>query len=342
MFSFAYPWLLLLLLPAALLWLYIGFFKAQPTLRFSFVAGFTRYSTGLKRRLSWLILILYGVILVLMVVALARPRLGNELVKVRAKGIDMVLALDVSGSMSAYDLPENLNLRTREELISNIRSGVVVDRLQAAEKALTAFVEKRPNDRIGLVAFGSLAYLLTPPTLDHELIYEHLKNLETGMLGDSTNIASAIVSGTRRLADRESPRRVLVLFTDGQNNVDYRITPIEAAELAKAKEVVIYTVGIGGDRSFFIQGGRVFSANADLDVSMLKAIAQTAGGKYFHASDAAALEEVMNEINALEKTSAEQPKIVEYKEYAPDLAMAVLILLAVVWTLENTIYLRCP
>ena len=106
MFSFAYPWLLLLLLPAALLWLYIGFFKAQPTLRFSFVAGFTRYSTGLKRRLSWLILILYGVILVLMVVALARPRLGNELVKVRAKGIDMVLALDVSGSMSGEKLED--------------------------------------------------------------------------------------------------------------------------------------------------------------------------------------------------------------------------------------------
>ncbi|MEG2076786.1 MAG: VWA domain-containing protein, partial [Victivallaceae bacterium] len=198
------------------------------------------------------------------------------------------------------------------------------------------------NDRIGLVAFGSLAYLLAPPTLDHELIYEHLKNLETGMLGDSTNIASAIVSGTRRLADRESPRRVLVLFTDGQNNVDYRVTPIEAAELAKAKEVVIYTVGIGSDRSFFVDGGRVYPGNADFDVKMLKAIAQTADGKYFHASDAAALEEVMNEINALEKTSAEQPKIIEYKEYAPDLAVAILILLALVWALENTIYLRCP
>ncbi len=344
MFSFAYPWLLLLIIPCLLIVVYIGWFKKQPTVRIASTGAMTGGGAG--RRLNWLVIILYLLAMVLLVGALARPRLGNELVKIRAQGIDIMLALDISGSMTAYDIPSDLKLQSSAELERVLKSGKLKDRLQVAEEELARFVEKRPNDRIGLVAFGTHAYALAPTTLDHELIYEHLKNLESGQLGENTNIAGAIASGTRKLADREAPRRVLVLFTDGRNTVDMRVTPLEAAELAKAKDVVIYTVGIGSNRSIMPYntpfGRRYAPLESDFDEPSLRKIAEVTEGKYFRANDSAGLEEALDEINQLEKTSVEQPKIVEYREYAPWLALLALALLVVVFTLEKTVYLRCP
>ncbi|MBU8902544.1 MAG: VWA domain-containing protein [Victivallales bacterium] len=342
--TFAYPWLLFLYIPLLLIIWYLWSRKAMPALRISSTKPFIRAKQKSNARTSHLPLLFYITASAILVFALARPRVGSEKIIFRAKGIDIILAIDLSGSMRAIDIPRNI--KTEKQLSKELKSGKIKNRIEVAKEEIKKFVKKRPNDRIGLIGFAQLPYNICPPTLDHGWLIDNLKRLKPGIIGQSTGIAGPIASGVQRLDKSDSKRRVLVLFTDGANTVNARITPRQAAKLGNACDVVIYTVGIGSnnalveDNSMF--GRSYVQAGGTFDAPLLKDIAKISDGKYYHAFDAKGLEEAMMDINKIEKTTVEQPKYVDYKEFAPTLAVFVLILLLFGFLLENTIFLSIP
>ncbi|WP_176013819.1 VWA domain-containing protein [Victivallis sp. Marseille-Q1083] len=343
MISFAYRYVLLALLLLLPLFYYLWHYRPMPSFRISSVKAFQAAGGRRRHPAGWPFWCsLFGA--VLLIVALARPRIGDEKVVIKAEGIDIVLALDLSGSMQVFDVPTNIT--TTEQLVRAINNGSVKNRLEVAKEELGKFIDKRVNDRIGLIGFAEQPYNIAPPTLDHAWLLANLKRLEPGAIGNRTGIAGPIASGTKRLEDSDAPRRVLVLFTDGSNNVDNRITPRQAAELAHNSNVIIYTVGIGSNNAYAMQelfGQMRFEPAPDqFDEELLQDIAKISNGKYFHAADAKGFEEAMNEISQLEKTSFEQPKYVEYKEFAPTLALIGGLLILLGFLAEHTWKLRIP
>ncbi|MDD5697698.1 MAG: VWA domain-containing protein [Victivallaceae bacterium] len=342
--TFAYPWLLFLYLPLALLVWYVWSKRLLPALKISSTKPFIEAKGGDRKRTAHLPLLFYLAAAVILVPALARPRVGSEKVIFRAKGIDIILAIDLSGSMQALDIPRDV--KTEVQLTEALKNGEIKSRLEVAKEEIRKFIKKRPNDRIGLIGFAQLPYNICPPTLDHGWLLDNLKRLKPGIIGQATGIAGPIASGVHRLDKSDSKRRVLVLFTDGANTVQSRITPRQAAKLAGACDVVVYTVGIGSnnalieDNSMF---GRSYApAGGTFDEPLLKDIAKISDGKYYHACDAKGMAEAMNDINRIEKTTVEQPKYIDYKEFAPALAGFVLILLLLGFFLENTVFLSIP
>ncbi len=341
---FAYPWMLFGLLVALVVIIYYCFCKPQCGVVLPELPGKIRQ----MRRFRWVTApwsgILYSFALLLLVLALARPRLGDEKFIVRNQGIDMVMIIDLSGSMQAVDVPENI---TSEKALEQIlSSGELKNRLDSAKSVLGKFIQSRPNDRIGLIGFAEYGYNLAPPTLDHDWLTASLDMLEPGIIGDATGIASPVASAIRRLDESAAPRRVMVLFTDGRNNVTHRLTPLQTAELAREKGIILYTVGIGGRNAFMSQDGfwgrRFVRYPNEFDEELLKEMAAVTGGKYFRAADTQAMQEVMDEINSLEKTNFEHPRYIEYREFAPTLALAALLLILIaVWS-ENTFERSLP
>lgn len=327
--SFSDPWLFLLVIPLLMIFVY-SLRKPQPALKVSDGEVFGESgSTGFKTRISRASFLVASL---LVVVALAGPRFGIEHLMHRADGIDMMLALDLSGSMLAYDNPKE--------------GEPLVNRLAVAKGAIRKFVKRRPNDRIGLVAFGSLPFVASPPTLDHDWMLSTLDGLKVNSVGGNTGIAGPIVSAVRRLKNAASKRRVLVLFTDGANNVDVRLSPLQAAELAKEFDVTIYTVGIGGKNSYVMRPKlgvkQLEKVDIPVDTQLLGEIAETALGIYFDAGDAGALDKVMSEIDLLERTAREQPKYIEYKEYGPVFAALAMLLLLFSSIWRNTVGIVIP
>ena len=349
MMSFAYPWALTVLILLPLLYLYERFVKKPPAIVVPSVRPFAAEASGKPfRRFAgrpvsfgfWCYLAAFA----LLVVALARPRIGDEKVVIRAKGIDIILALDMSGSMQAYDVPGRYT--DGRALYQAIRSGEVKNRLDAAKTEIRRFIEKRPNDRIGLLGFSDLAYSFAPPTLDHDWLITRLETLTPGMIGTETGIASPIGSAVSRLKDSDSPRRVLVLFTDGANTAPTRVSPEEAAKLAREFDIIVHTVGIGSGNAFVLMdtpfGKRFQRYDGQFDEALLKKIADTTGGTYFNAAGADGMKEVMARINELEKTTLEQPRYIEYREYAPAIALAALAMMLFGLVAETTFKLRLP
>ncbi len=343
MFELTYPWLLALLIVPILLVYYYKKWRKEPVIKVSTTQIFAAVQRGGVKHLpiSFWVYLLASIILV---IALARPRFGDERVVIRAEGIDIILALDLSGSMSAIDIPTTIT--SERELQKALNSGELKNRLEVAKEELTNFVKERPNDRMGLIGFADMAYSIAPPTLDHGWLIEHLKRLSPGVIGNATGIAAPLASGTHRLKESKAPRRVIVLFTDGVNNVENRITPTQVAELAKELDVIIHTVGVGSDNAIYpingFGGTRYQKAPLEFNEPMLKEIASTTGGIYFRAADAKGMKQVMEEINQLEKSNFEQPKYVEYREVAPKLAVIALILIILGFIIEHTWKLRLP
>ncbi|MDD3155467.1 MAG: VWA domain-containing protein [Victivallaceae bacterium] len=344
MFEFAYPKLLWLLTLLPLLYFYLVFFKRNPGIQLPSVAPFERAVRHAGRRRMAYTELLFLLALGVLIFALSRPRRGDERTIHRSKGIDIVLALDLSGSMAIIDLPaKDLTARDLEELF---RGGKLDNRLETAKRELTNFVNRRDNDRFGLIGFGPLAYSITPPTLDHGFLTGRLAELQPGAVGDATSIASPILSGARRLSKSPSPRRVLVLFTDGRNTADAAVTPLQAAELAKSVNVIVHTVGIGGGRGIvpqeFMGQVRYVPIQDEFDEALLKEIAQKTNGRYFHAADADGLKIVMREIDKLEKREFEQPRYMEYQEYSSIFMALGFIVLLIAIAMDRTLLLRLP
>lgn len=330
--SFAHPWFLTLLAGLPLLaWL-----KRRLARESAFLYSSVQLAKGVAslrqsraavilRRMRWLAL-------VLLIVALARPRVGEGQVTVTASGIDIVVALDFSMSMAAEDFQVQ---------------GSRANRVAAAKEVLTRFIEKRPNDRIGLVAFAGRAYVAAPMTLDHSFLLERLDQLQLGSIEDGTAIGSAIATGLNRLRHLPSRSRILILMTDGQNNAG-KVPPMTAAQAAQALGVKIYTIGVGTrgvapyPQTDVFGQVRYVPMNVDIDEDLLTKIAEGTGGKYFRAVNSDRLQAIYDDIDQLEKTTAEVKQYQRYQEVFGWFAVPGFVLLLMEIILSQTVWRRLP
>lgn len=270
--------------------------------------------------------------LILMIVAMARPQWGTEHIIVDSEGINIILAVDVSGSMQALDFK---------------REGKVVDRLEAVKGVVGDFIQERAGDRIGMVVFGSNAFTQLPLTRDYSTISYVLEKLEIGSAGPNTAIGDAIGISVKRLDDVESKSNVIILLSDGESNSG-SMAPDAAAGIAAEKNVKIYTIGVGtkGKAPFKVNspffGERFVYQKVNIDEAALKDIAQKTGGLYFRAENTDGLKKIYETIDRLEKTKKKVKAYAEYKEYYPYLLIPALFCLALAVILGNTRYLRVP
>ena len=333
--AFAHPWLLLLLLLLPLLAWLKGKRGRPPAFVYSSVQlvrsvlNVTRSrSGGFLAALRWLALALF-------IGALAQPRFSKSETKVRASGIDIAVAIDLSGSMASEDFEV---------------SGGRVNRIDMAKAVLAKFIAKRPNDRIGLVAFATQAYIAAPMTLDHDFLQQNLERLELNSInGNQTAIGSGLSAAINRLRELKSKSKIVILMTDGQNNAG-KVPPLTVAEAAKSLGVKVYTVGVGKQGTAPMPVGRnPFTGRieyrdipVDIDEDTLQKISQLTGGKYYRADNAENFQKIYAEIDKLEKSEAEIRKYTQFTELfgwflAPGLG---LVLLEII--LRNTLLRRIP
>jgi Ca-activated chloride channel family protein len=251
----------------------------------------------------------------LLIVALARPLYGEREEVIVSEGIDIMLALDTSGSMRAEDFqPDN--------------------RLEVAKRVAKEFVEGRRGDRIGLVLFASAAYTQCPLTSDHSVLLRMLDEVDFGGIKDGTAVGSAIATAANRFREAGSKSRVLILLTDGRNNAG-SVDPITAAKLAHAVGVRIHTIAAGGleDAPYPVDdpifGRRYVRMPVQIDEETLKQVSQLTGGEYFRATDTGALEAIYQRIDQMEKTRIETKNYVDYSEFGAGLLPPALVLLVI-------------
>ncbi|HHD57069.1 MAG TPA: VWA domain-containing protein [Desulfobulbaceae bacterium] len=303
-FRFAYPQLLWLLTLLPLLIFLRGKRGPAPSLVFSTTSVARVIADGRKSRPGTIPAILRLLTLTLLIIGLARPQFGNTTTTIEASGIDILLAVDVSGSMEARDFTLN---------------GEPASRLEVVKAVVSRFIKERPNDRIGLVAFAGRPYLVCPLTLDHDWLQKRLDTLKTGMIEDGTAIGSAIASGTNRLRRSRAKSRILILLTDGMNNAG-KIAPLTAAEAAETMGIKIYTIGAGtrGEAPMPVvdQFGRkrLVRVRVDIDEDTLRRVAARTGARYFRATNTKSLEKIYKEINKLETTTRKIKHFSMYRE----------------------------
>lgn len=331
--TFARPWLLLLLLLLPVLIWWRRRQGAPPAFLYS-SARLVRALLPLGRHspTRWLA-VLRGLALVCGVVALAQPRLSQSEIRVTASGVDIAVAFDMSGSMAAEDF---------------VVQGQRISRMEMSRRVLRQFIQRRPNDRIGLVLFATDAYVAVPPTLDHEYLLSVVDRLELGMIGaDRTAIGMGLASALNRLRELPSKSRIVILLTDGQNNSG-KIDPRTAAEAAQALGIKVYTIGVGtrGRAPTPVQdvfGRKMYRwVDVDIDEATLQFIADRTGGRYYRADNAERFEEIYREIDRLEKTEAEVKKYTRHRELAGWWIAAMLVLLAAEVVLGETVWRRLP
>ncbi len=268
----------------------------------------------------------------LFIIALAGPRSILEEAKHETEGIDIVLAIDGSGSMAA----EDLTLKGRR-----------YNRLDVVKDVVAEFIDARSSDRIGLVAFGGLAYTVSPLTTDYAWLKKNLERVTLNMMEDGTAIGSAISTSLSRLEKSTVKSKIIILLTDGVNNRG-KIDPLSAAKAAQALKVKIYTIGAGtnGVAPYPVEDiwGRQGYQNVkvEIDEETLKTIADKTSGKYFRATDTDSLRQVYKEIDRLERTKIEESGYREYKELFGYFLIAGLMILLLAFVLENTVLLRLP
>ncbi len=268
----------------------------------------------------------------LIIVALARPQFVKSTSTVDASGVDMILALDCSGSMEALDFKLD---------------DQPVNRLDIVKTVVSKFVEERPNDRIGLVGFAGAPYLVSPLTLDHDWLELNLDRIQVGAVEDGTAIGSAIATSVDRLRDQPGDSKVVVLLTDGQNNMG-KILPETAAQAAKALGVKVYTIGAGvrGEAPVPVTDAfgnkRLAMAKVDVDEGTLKRIAEETGGRFFRATDTESLRNIYAEIDRMEKTTHQLNRYENQSELFSWAVLPALGLLGTGLALNHTRFRRLP
>ena len=326
------PWWLLamVLLPAA--WWAAARWGRDVALVYSSVA-LMKGITGLGRsRAGRFLKGLRWAALALVVVALARPQAGAGRAPLKASGVDIAVALDLSGSMLAEDFEIG---------------GAPANRIEVAKDVLKTFVEHRPADRFGLVVFAGRAYIASPPTLDHSFLLRNMKRLEA-LNEQGTAIGAALSTAVNRLRELPSKSRIVVLMTDGQNNAG-NIPPLTAADAAAALGVKVYTIGIGthgtartpvGVDGF---GRKVYrQVPVDIDDETLRQISSRTGGKYYRADSTETLRSIYEEIDEMEKTEMESRRYAAWEEWALAFLGPALGLLVLETALANTVWRKLP
>ncbi|MGA2750182.1 MAG: VWA domain-containing protein [Verrucomicrobiota bacterium] len=328
--TLAHPYALLLLLLLPLLaWL-----KGKTGQGASFLyssVDLVRPISGLHRSRAGAILAdLRWLALALFIIALAQPRLVRGESHVKASGIDIAVALDLSGSMRSEDFGPDLS------------------RIKLAKEVLAKFIDNRPNDRIGLVAFAKDAYIAAPLTLDHDYLQHNLERLDIGKIDEnSTAIGSALMAALNRLKDLNDKSRIVILMTDGQNNSG-KVPPLTAADVAQTLGVKVYTIGIGirGKAPYPVidQYGRKRPQYMDVDVdeNTLTQIAQKTNGKYYRADSADTLRKIYQDIDRLEKSEVVVNKYQHYDELFGQVVVAGLSVLLLEMVLAHTVWRKLP
>jgi Ca-activated chloride channel family protein len=326
--QFASPWALwlLALVPAILFWYWKTHSARKPALVFSSLGGFEGRRRGFRERTIHLPFILRVLLITLLILALARPQSTSHGRDVTTEGIDIMMALDISGSMLAEDFKPN--------------------RIEAAKKVARNFISSRPGDRIGLVVFSGESFTQCPLTTDHSVLHNLMGSIESGMLEDGTAIGMGLATAVLRLKTSEAKSKVIILLTDGVNNAG-QMPPLTAAELAKAYGIRVYTIGVGtrGTAPYPFKtpyGIQYQNMEVQIDEAAMKQIASSTGGKYFRATDNKKLEEVYREIDQLEKTRIE---VTEYSRHAEEflpLALLAGLLGAVEVLLRYAVYRSVP
>ncbi len=325
--TFAHPWMLLLLLPAAAMaWLRYRR-NARAAVRFSQADAVATIPPGWAVRFERILPILYLAGVGLLVVALARPQRGIDEATSKTEVVDIALLLDLSTSMRAPDM-----VLGRERM----------DRLEAAKRVVGRFIENRSGDRMAIVAFAAMPFTISPMTMDTQWLNENIQRLQTGMLVDGTAIGSAIASGVNRLKDSEAKSKVMILLTDGVNNAG-SVTPENAAQLAQAMGIRIHTIGIGGgDMPTGRFPGTLMRPTAEFDEASLRQIAEITGGQYFAAQNVEALQRVYDEIDAMERTEIDVQRYRRYEELFAGFLLPALFLLGLEKLLASTWLRRLP
>ncbi len=323
--EFAHPQLfwLLLLLPLAIAWYFFTWKRQLASLKISSIKGFG--PSHFLSKVKPLLFVLRLLALAAVIMALARPQTKDVSTRTKTtKGIDIVMAIDVSSSMLAQDLKPN--------------------RLSALRKVAAEFIKKRPNDRIGLVAYAGESYTKTPITSDKSIVYRSLKEISYGELEDGTAIGMGLATSVNRLKESKAVSKVIILLTDGVNNSGF-IEPQTAADLAVEYDIKTYTIGLGTNGnaltpiSYKRDGSFQYGMRqVEIDEKLLKNIAEVTGGQYFRATDNEKLEEIYNEINKLEKTEIEEFKYTRFEERFRPLIFLALGLLVLEWALRVTLF----
>ena len=331
--TFGHPYLLLLLLLLPV----VAWLRGKRGRPPAFVYSSTQLVRGIlnitKARSGGFLASLRWLTLALCIIALAQPRLTNSETKVTASGVDIVVAIDMSGSMQSEDFEIG---------------GESVNRLVMAKDVLKKFIEKRPSDRIGLVAFATQAYIAAPMTLDHDFLLKNLERLEIGTIDESqTAIGSGLSTAINRLRDLKSKSKIVILMTDGQNNAG-KVEPLTAAEAAQALNVKVYTIGVGtrgmGKVPVFMGGRKVGyrPQPVDIDEDTLQKVADMTKGKYYRADNTEKFKSIYAEIDKLEKTEAEVKKFAHHQELFGWLISPGVALLLLETILLHTIFRRLP
>jgi Ca-activated chloride channel family protein len=269
---------------------------------------------------------------VLMIAGLARPQRMHSNTQVTANGIDIVLLLDVSGSMQALDFA---------------LEGRRLNRIEVVKSVVSKFIDERPNDRIGIIAFAASPYLVSPLTLDHDWLQQNLERVNVGVGDDGTAIGSAIAAGVNRLRATSAKSKVVILLTDGVNNTG-KIAPLSAAEAAKALGVKVYTIGVGvrGKAPIPVrdEAGRmhIIMATVDVDEKTLQTIAQETGGQFYRATDTDSLQRIYEQINRFETSAQTVQKFDHVDELYRWTLYPALGILALSFLLQQTRFRRLP
>lgn len=320
-------WLSVLVVPMVAYYIYRLRQGGGATMRISTVDGVRRVPRSIKYYLRHLPIVLRSLAVVLIAVALARPQSAQHNSNSTTEGIDIVMSLDVSGSMLARDFTP--------------------DRLGAAKEVTSNFIMDRPNDRIGLVVFAGESFTQCPLTTDKRSLLNLLGSVKSGMIDDGTAIGNGLATAVNRLRESKAKSKVIILLTDGINNSG-QIAPLTAAEIAQSYGIRVYTVGVGtmGMAPYPVidmWGHLSFQPmKVEIDEKMLSQIAQMTGGKYFRATDNRRLKDVYDEINQLERSKVEVENFTRYQERFTLFVVLALILLVGEFALRQTWLRRLP
>lgn len=324
--------LFLLLLPVL-----VYFYRKRTfttSIKFSDIHNLKRLKPSRMFRLRSVLIIVRCMALGLLIIGLARPQQGIENTKITTEGIDIMLAIDVSGSMRAQDFTIN---------------GQRTDRLAVVKQVVHDFIHRRINDRIGTIIFARYAYMQCPLTLDYGVLLQFLDTAKIveDQNEDGTAIGSAIATGVKRLKDSKAKSRILILLTDGRNNI-FDIDPMTAAQIAKSYNIKIYTIGVGtyGEVPYPMQdllGREVLQpVRIDIDEDSLREIARDTGGRYFRATDTKSLQDIYREIDKMEKTETHSNVYMEYREAFRYFVIPGFLLVLVEVILANTRFRKIP
>ena len=319
---------LMLVIPVIIAW-YIWKNKTYTAeLKVSSFNGFEGIKKSYKHYLRHSLVVLRLIAIALLIVVLARPQSRSSYKDVKTEGIDIVMALDISGSMLAKDFKPN--------------------RIEAAKEVAQDFIDSRPNDRIGLVIFSGESFTQCPLTTDHAVIKNLFSGIHTGMVADGTAIGNGLATAVTRVKDSKAKSKVIILLTDGVNNQG-SVAPLTAAEIAKAFGVRVYTVGVGtigkalAPIAMYPDGSYEYGyVDVNIDEKVLNSISDMTGGKYFRATDNDKLKDIYKEIDRLEKTIFEEKNFTNKAEHFLPFAIAAALFLMLEFALRNTLFKSIP